>query len=91
MKESYKSKGNALVSVLAANILMVAFQKTKNWPDIFVRVYTEDAMGERVWVDHPDCKGFVENIVTAFSTKFTHIQPLYPKAGKVTQLARNMF
>ena len=31
VKESYKSKGNALVSVLAANVLMAAFQKDKSW------------------------------------------------------------
>ena len=69
VKESYKSKGNALVSVLAANVLMSAFAGERNWPEIFVRVYIDDAMGERVWVDHPDCKGFVDNIVTAFGTK----------------------
>eukprot|EP00095_Tigriopus_kingsejongensis_P007538 snap_masked-scaffold104_size368486-processed-gene-0.6 protein:Tk07538 transcript:snap_masked-scaffold104_size368486-processed-gene-0.6-mRNA-1 annotation:"isoform cra_c" len=69
VKESYKSKGNALVSVLAANVLMAAFQKERNWPEIFVRVFIDDAMGERVWVDHPDCKGFVDNIMTAFGTK----------------------
>ena len=34
-----------------------------------VKVYIEDAIGERIWVDHPDCKGFVENICTAFDTK----------------------
>ena len=24
----------------------------------------EDAIGERVWVDHPDCKLFVDNVLT---------------------------
>ena len=36
VKESYKSKGNALVSVLAANVLMAAFQKDKSWDDGFI-------------------------------------------------------
>ena len=38
VKESYKSKGNALVSVLAANVLMAAFQKDKSWQDRFSSV-----------------------------------------------------
>lgn len=79
VKESYKSKGNALVSVLAANVLMAAFQKEKSWPEIFVRVFIEDSMGERLWVDHADCRGFVDNIVTAFGTKLpTATQSLFP-------------
>jgi integrator complex subunit 1 len=73
LRESYKSKGNALVSVLAANILLFAFRDEKTWPEIFVRVYMEDALGERVWVDHPECKSFVDNILTAFNTKSSHM------------------
>ena len=69
VKEAYKSKGNALVSVLAANILMSALRNEKSWPDVLVKVYIEDAIGERVWVDHPDCKGFTDNVCTAFDTK----------------------
>ncbi|XP_040574316.1 integrator complex subunit 1 [Lepeophtheirus salmonis] len=68
-KENYKSKGNPLVPVLAANVLMAAYASERHWPDIFVRVYIEDALGERVWVDHPDCKSFVDNVLTAFNTK----------------------
>ena len=80
VKESYKSKGNALVSVLAANVLMAAFQKEKSWPETFVRVFIDDSMGERLWVDHPDCRGFVDNIITAFGTKIpTATQSLFPK------------
>ena len=61
--------GNALVSILASNILMTAYRNITRWPDIFVRIYIEDAMGERVWVDHPESKYFVDNICTAFDTK----------------------
>ncbi|XP_030834653.1 integrator complex subunit 1-like [Strongylocentrotus purpuratus] len=73
---SFKSKGNALVSVVACNLLMHAFVYEHNWPDIFVKVYLEDAHGERVWVDHPYCKEFVTNIQTAFGTKLAspHLQ-----------------
>lgn len=48
---------------------MTAYRNKTRWPDIFVRVYIEDAMGERVWVDHPESKPFVDNICTAFDTK----------------------
>ena len=61
--------GNALVSVLAANILMTAFRHITRWPELFVRIYIEDAMSERVWVDHPEIKYFVDNLCTAFETK----------------------
>ncbi len=83
-KESYKSKGNVLVSVLAANVLAAAYREERNWPECFVRVYVDDAMGERLWVDHPDCKGFVDNVVTAFGTKIPSAaasQGLYAKPG----------
>ncbi|XP_014664125.1 PREDICTED: integrator complex subunit 1-like [Priapulus caudatus] len=66
---SYKSKGNVLVQTLACNILMAAFQDEDSWPETFVKVYLEDAVGDRSWVDNEDCKGFVENIKTAFNTK----------------------
>ena len=29
----------------------------------------EDSLGERVWVDRPDCKMFTDNIQSAFGTK----------------------
>ncbi|XP_060583813.1 integrator complex subunit 1-like [Ruditapes philippinarum] len=65
---NFKSKGNSLVSVLACNVLMKAYSDEDNWPDDFVKVYIDDALGERVWVDRADCKGFVDNIITAFNT-----------------------
>ncbi|XP_078609542.1 integrator complex subunit 1-like isoform X2 [Branchiostoma floridae x Branchiostoma japonicum] len=72
---NFKSKGNPLVVVLTCNILMSAYQEEDNWPDNFVKVFVEDSLGERVWVDNPECKEFVANIQTAFNTK------LPPKSG----------
>lgn len=69
MSANFKSKGNALVSILAANLMMAAYQDDRNWPELFIKVYLEDALAERSWVDHEDCKGFVENLQTAFMTK----------------------
>uniref|UniRef100_A0A8C4MRZ8 Integrator complex subunit 1 n=1 Tax=Equus asinus asinus TaxID=83772 RepID=A0A8C4MRZ8_EQUAS len=58
-----------LVSVLACNLLMAAYEEDENWPEIFVKVYIEDSLGERIWVDSPHCKTFVDNVQTAFNTK----------------------
>ncbi|XP_050391471.2 integrator complex subunit 1 [Patella vulgata] len=69
MSINFKSKGNPLVSVFACNVLLSAFAEEENWPDNFVKVYVEDSLGERVWVDRDDCKSFVDNIQTAFGTK----------------------
>ncbi|XP_031422445.1 integrator complex subunit 1 isoform X2 [Clupea harengus] len=66
---NFKAKGNSLVSVLACNLLMAAYEEDENWPEIFVKVYIEDSLGERIWVDSSHCKVFVDNIQTAFSTK----------------------
>ncbi|XP_045571005.1 integrator complex subunit 1 isoform X1 [Salmo salar] len=66
---NFKAKGNSLVSVLACNLLMAAYEEDENWPEIFVKVYIEDSLGERIWVDSSHCKNFVDNIQTAFSTK----------------------
>eukprot|EP00092_Neocalanus_flemingeri_P015764 GFUD01017066.1.p1 GENE.GFUD01017066.1~~GFUD01017066.1.p1 ORF type:complete len:2079 (+),score=577.03 GFUD01017066.1:73-6309(+) len=68
VRESFKSKGNCLVSVLSANVLYTAYQDICPWPEQFLRVYIEDAMGERLWVDQVECKLFTDNILTAFNT-----------------------
>lgn len=65
---NFKSKGNPLVSVCMCSILVAAFIEEENWPDEFVKVYIEDSLGDRVWIDRADCKGFVDNIITAFNT-----------------------
>lgn len=63
-----KSKGNSVVPVLACNLLMGAFDQVPNWPSLFVKVYVEDSLGDRNWVDHPHCSKFVGNVCTAFGT-----------------------
>lgn len=41
-----------------------------SWKSALSRqVYIEDSLGERIWVDSPHCKTFVDNIQTAFNTK----------------------
>ncbi|KAL0868839.1 hypothetical protein ABMA27_007195 [Loxostege sticticalis] len=66
---AFKSKGNPLVFVLACNMLYAGHKDSNNWPDTFIKVYIEDALNERWWVECSWCKCLVENIVTAFNTK----------------------
>ncbi|XP_042197003.1 integrator complex subunit 1 [Callorhinchus milii] len=81
---NFKAKGNSLVSVLACNLLMAAYEEDENWPEIFVKVYIEDSLGERIWVDSPQCKTFVDNIQTAFGTKMPPKSMLLPAdSGKM--------
>lgn len=63
-----KTRTNLQVPVLAANLLARAYQDKKDWPINFVKCYVEDALNERAWVDHDDCKLFVGNVLTAFNT-----------------------
>lgn len=66
---NFKNKGNSSVPILSANILMSAYKDESSWPEVFVKAYIDDSLGERVWVDNEFCKPFVDNILTAFSTK----------------------
>lgn len=50
-------------------ILFHVYEHESTWPDIFVRAYIDDSLGERNWVDSASCRTFVENIRTAFNTK----------------------
>lgn len=38
---NFKSKGNPLVPVLAANLLMRGFHEKRNWPEIFIKVFND--------------------------------------------------
>ncbi|KAL3185664.1 hypothetical protein MRX96_028572 [Rhipicephalus microplus] len=42
---NFKTKGNNLISVLACNLLLAAFQDNVSWPEQFVRVFVEDSLG----------------------------------------------
>ncbi|CAF3950884.1 unnamed protein product [Rotaria sordida] len=54
---------------LVCQILWLAFKDQTHWPDEFIEVYVEDALGEQNWIKNPDCRLFVSNIQTAFNTR----------------------
>lgn len=34
-----------------------------------MQIYVEDAVADRIFIDNPFCKPFVDNVITAFNTK----------------------
>ena len=52
---NFKAKGNSLVSVLACNLLMAAYEEDENWPEIFVKVRVP-----------PQCKNTIHNRFLSF-------------------------
>nr|CAI5827213.1 unnamed protein product [Callosobruchus analis] len=63
------NKSNPHFHKIFLNLIAHAYSEIDNWPDMFVKLYVEDAVGDRVFVDSPVCKSFVDNIITAFNTK----------------------
>ncbi|OTF80572.1 hypothetical protein BLA29_007452, partial [Euroglyphus maynei] len=64
----FKSKNN-MVPVLIINLFYYAFHDENSWPELFIHLYVEDSLGDRIWVDNEECKDFVEIIVASFRTK----------------------
>lgn len=52
---------------LSATILFAAFEYVDHWPALFVKAYSEDCFGGRIWVDEPACRLFVENLELSHS------------------------
>ncbi len=41
----------------------------ETWPSTFIRVFLDDSLGDRTWVDKSECQPFVRNLLTAFKTE----------------------
>lgn len=65
----FKGRTTASTASLACNLLLAGLEDSTEWPESFLKVFVEDSVGERIWVDREECQGFVENILTAFNTK----------------------
>lgn len=64
-----KFKPNLSASLLTVNLLLLAYLDEPNWPLIFVKVFVDDSLGDRCWVDNANCKNFIDNLTSAFNTK----------------------
>ena len=88
VNHAFKGRNNPTIHVLAANLLARGYHNKVQWPEMFVRVYIDDAINERVWVDYEDCSSFVENICTAFGTRIPPKSMLQPELSALTQTSR---
>ncbi|KAH9283387.1 Integrator complex subunit 1 [Echinococcus granulosus] len=48
-----------------ANLLLIALGNQSKWPPRLVKIYLEDSLSDRLWVDLDECKAFVLNLETA--------------------------
>lgn len=55
-------KNNTTVFVLAANLLARGNYDKKEWPESFLKIYIDDAVNERLWVDCEECSSFIDHI-----------------------------
>lgn len=65
---SFKSKPSNALQIFAANILLSILRDMTSWPISLIKVFVEDSLAERIWVDTMEVKGLVDNILTGFRT-----------------------
>jgi integrator complex subunit 1 len=55
-------KHNNTIFVMAANLLARGHYDKKKWPEIFLKIYIDDAVNERLWVDLEECSFFTDHL-----------------------------
>uniref|UniRef100_A0A914W7M4 Uncharacterized protein n=1 Tax=Plectus sambesii TaxID=2011161 RepID=A0A914W7M4_9BILA len=50
------------------SLFQSSFEDSTDWPLTVVKVYIDDSLGDRSWVDRSECSKFVANILTAFDS-----------------------
>jgi len=58
----HTNKNNSTVFVMAANLLARGHFDKKKWPESFLKVYIDDSVNERLWVDSEECIYFCDQI-----------------------------
>lgn len=62
----HTTKNNPTVFVMAANLLARGHFDKKKWPESFIKVFIDDAINERLWVDSEECSFFTDHISKLF-------------------------
>eukprot|EP01134_Creolimax_fragrantissima_P005142 CFRG5142T1 len=63
------TKTDVTSRVLACNLLLYAHHSVAtDWPQSFARAYIDDAISDRLWVDHELNRIFVDNLIVQFAT-----------------------
>lgn len=55
-------KNNTTVFIMAANLLARGNFDKEKWPESFLKIYIDDAVNERLWVDSEECSFFTDQI-----------------------------
>lgn len=50
-----KGKFN-LIPSLVINLFHYAYHDENLWPETFIKLFVEDSLGDRIWVDNEECK-----------------------------------
>jgi integrator complex subunit 1 len=58
----HTNKNNTTVFAMAANLIARGHFDKKKWPESFLKVYIDDAVNERLWVDSEECSSFIDHI-----------------------------
>ena len=61
-------RSSTWLPALACNLLMTSLKDETTWPRVLFTLFLDDLFGERMWVDHPEARDFVANILTALPT-----------------------
>lgn len=90
-QNTFKGKNNPTVHILACNLLARGYHNKKQWPENFLKMYIEDAVNERLWVDYDECSSFIDNITSSFGTKIPPKWLLQPELNSHNPNARDSF
>lgn len=55
-------KNNTPIFAMATNLLARGHFDKKKWPESFIKIYIDDAVNERLWVDSEECSFFNDHI-----------------------------
>ena len=64
----HTTKNNTTIFVMGANLLARGNCDKKKWPESFMKVYIDDAVNERLWVDSEECSFFTDHIGEFFES-----------------------
>uniref|UniRef100_A0A1I8PSA0 Uncharacterized protein n=1 Tax=Stomoxys calcitrans TaxID=35570 RepID=A0A1I8PSA0_STOCA len=64
-----KMRQSSYSHVLACNLLVRVYSDKRQWPEIFMRIYIDDAINDRFWSDNSLCAPFIKNVAAAFKTR----------------------
>lgn len=87
---AFKNRANPTAHIVACNLLARGYHDKKQWPELFLRTFIEDAANERVWSDNEFCSPFITNVCAAFNTKVPPKSLLQPELSATSSTSLSM-